>query len=106
MDKITNLNELIHKVYLKAVDCVFNADMEIANNLLEMTNMLRSELERFLKELIVFPILRTVVLELARIADNGPGIAVIATNKALEMPSKICNYGFKTITDDFSIPLR
>jgi len=91
MSQIINLSELAQNVFLKAMDCVFNGNIETANNVLEITKVIRNEHERLMKELPEFPILRTVVLELARIADNGAGIAVIAINRALEKPSKICS---------------
>jgi hypothetical protein len=43
-----------------------------------------------MKESPELPVLRTIILELARIADTGAGIAVIAINMALEKSSKIC----------------
>lgn len=88
---VVNLSELAHNVFLKATDCVFTGDVDVANNVLEITKVIGSESERLMKELPEMPILRTIVLELARIADTGSGIAVIAINKALEKSSKICS---------------
>jgi phosphate uptake regulator len=88
MTKIVNLSDLSQNVFLKAVDCVFSRDIELANNILEITRVIRTEQERLMKELPESPILRTLVLEVASIADNGGGIAVIAINRALEKPSK------------------
>jgi len=88
--RIANMGELAHNVFLKAMDCVFNGDIEVANDLLEMARAIRSEHESLMKELSELPVLRTVVWELDRIADHGASIAVIAINKALEKPSKIC----------------
>jgi len=91
MTRITNMGELAHNVFLKAMDCVFSGDIEVANNLLEIARVIRSEHDKLMKELPELPILRTVVWELDRIADHGASIAVIAINKALEKPSKICS---------------
>jgi len=91
MRRIVNLSELAQNVFLKAMDCVFSRNIEIANNVLEITKVIRNEHERLMEELPESPILRTVVLDLTRIADNGAGIAVIAINRALEKPSKICS---------------
>jgi len=91
MSKVINLGEMAQNVFVKAVDCVFSGDIEIANNVLEITKVIRNEHERLMKEIPESPILRTVFLELARIADNGAGIAVIAINKTLEKPGKICS---------------
>jgi len=91
MSKIVNLSELAQNVFLKAMDCVFNGDIAIANNVLEITKVIRNEHERLMKEFPESPFLRTVVLDITRIADNGAGIAVIAINRALEKTSKICS---------------
>jgi len=91
MSRIANMGELAHNVFLKAMDCIFTGDIQVANNLLEMARVIRSEHEKLISELPEFPILRTVILELARIADHGSSIAVIAINKALEKSSKICS---------------
>jgi len=91
MTRISNTSELAHNVYLKAMDCVFNGNIDVANNLLEITRTIRDEHENLLEELAELPLLRTIVLELSRIADHGSSIAVIAINKALEKPSKICH---------------
>ncbi len=88
MSKIVNLSDLAQNVFLKAVDCVFSGNIEIANNILEITKVIRNEHERLMKELPESPILRTLVLEVASIADSGAGIAVIAINRALEKPSR------------------
>jgi len=90
MRKIMNLSEMAQSVLLKAMDCLFSGNIEIANNVLEITKVIRSTHEKLMAELPESEILRTIVLDLRRIADNGAGIAVIAINRALEKPSKIC----------------
>jgi len=91
MSRIISMGELIHNAFLKAMDCVFTGDIQVANNVLEITKVIRGEHERLMKELPEFPILRIVLLELARIADYVAGIAVMAINKALEKSSEICS---------------
>jgi len=91
MNRIINMGELAHNVFLKSMDCVFTENIEVANNLLEIARAIRNEHERLMEELPEFPIMRTVVLELNRIADHGSSIAVLVINKALEKPSKICS---------------
>jgi phosphate uptake regulator len=91
MRRVINLSELAQSVFLKAMDCFFSGNIEIANNVLEISKVIRSEHERLMEEFPDYPVLRTVVLDLTRIADNGAGIAVIAINRALEKPSKICS---------------
>jgi phosphate uptake regulator len=90
MRDVVSLSELAHNVFLKAMDCVFTGDIDLANNVLEIAEVIGHEHERLMKEFPELPVLRTVILELARIADTGAGIAVIAINKALEKSSKIC----------------
>jgi phosphate uptake regulator len=90
MRDIVSLSELAHNVFLKAMDCVFTGSIDVANNVLEITEVIGREHERLMKESPDLPVLRTVILELARIADTGAGIAVIAINIALEKSSKIC----------------
>ena len=90
--RINNLSELAHNIFLKAMDCFFTGDVKIAHNLLEIRKNIKKEHEVLMKELPEIPHLRVVVWTLTRIADNGAGIAVMAINKALEKPSKICSY--------------
>lgn len=91
MNRIANMGELAHNVFLKAMDCVFTGNIEVANNLLEIARVIRDDHERLMEELPQLPILRTVVLELNRTADHGASIAVIAINKALEKSSTVCS---------------
>ena len=91
-DRIDHLSELAHNVFLKAVDCLFTGDMQIANDILEIRNVVKEEHKILMRELPETPHLRAVVWGLIRIADNGAGIAAIAVNRALEKPSKICSY--------------
>jgi len=90
MNRITNLAELAHNVFLRAMDCVFTGNIEISNNLLEIARAIRSEHEILMGELAEMPTLRTIISEINRISDHGSSIAVIVINKALEKPSKIC----------------
>jgi phosphate uptake regulator len=91
MSQIINVSELTNTILIKAMDCLFIGDIQVANSVLEMTKLIRGERDRLMKGLPEFPILRTVLLELSRIAENGAGITVIAVNRALEKPSKICS---------------
>jgi len=91
VNRINNLSELAHNVFLKAMDCFFTGDIKIAHNLLEIRKNIKKEHEILMKELPEIPHLRAVVWTLTRIADNGAGIAMMAINRALEKPSKICS---------------
>jgi len=90
MTRISNMGELAHSVFLKAMDCIFNGNIEVANDLLEIARTIRQEHDSLMKELPLHPPFRAITWELDRIADHGASIAVIAINKALEKPSKIC----------------
>ncbi len=92
VDRINNLSELAHNVFLKAMDCFFTGDIKIAHNLLEIRKNIKKEHEILMKELPQIPHLRSIVWTLTRIADNGAGIAMMAINRALEKPSKMCSY--------------
>ncbi len=91
VEKIGNLNDLAHDLVLKSVDCFFIGDIKIANSLLEMLTFVKLERERLMQELPEVPHLRLIVGNIARIADNGAGIALIAINNSLEKKSKICS---------------
>jgi len=91
MNRIDNLSELAHNIFLKAMDCFFTSDIKIAHNLLEIRKNIKKEHAILMKELPEIPHLRVIVWALTRIADNGAGIAVMAINKALEKPSKMCS---------------
>jgi len=91
INRIDNLSELAHNIFLKAMDCFFTGDIKIAHSLLEIRKSIKKEYEILMKELPEIPHLRAVIWTLTRIADNGAGIAMMAINKALEKPSKICS---------------
>lgn len=59
---------------MKAVDCLFSGDIQIANNILEMRNNIKEEHKKFMGELLETPYLRTVVRGLVRIVDNGAAL--------------------------------
>ncbi len=91
INRVDNLSELAHNIFLKAMDCFFTGDVKIAHNLLEIRKNIKKEHEILMRELPAIPHLRAVVWALTRIADNGAGIAVMAINRALEKPSKMCS---------------
>jgi len=91
MEMLSHVSELAHGIFQKAIDCFFSGDIKIANGVLEARKVIKMEEERLMKELPEIPHLRAITLCLLRIADRGAGIAVIAINRALEKPSKICS---------------
>jgi len=91
MERVSNISELAHAIFQKAMDCFFSGDIKIANSVLEARKVIKMEEERLMRELPEIPHLRAIALCLTRIADRGAGIAVIAINRALEKPSKICS---------------
>jgi len=97
IERIFNISELTHTVFQKAVKCFFTGDMEIANSVLEMRKAIKAEDETLMKELPEVPHLRCITIGLTRIADSGADIAVVAINRALEKPSKMCSVHFKEV---------
>lgn len=87
LERIYHLGELTQTIFQKAVDCIFTRDVKIANNLLEMHDVLENELEKEMRELlggdIPHCILRTIVSTLSKIADKGAVIAKLAINTTL-----------------------
>jgi len=83
LERIYHLGELTQTIFQKAVDCVFTRDLTIANSLLEMRNVLRTEFEQEMRELPEIPYLRTIVSNLSKITDNGAIIAKVAIDTTL-----------------------
>jgi hypothetical protein len=75
---------------LKSVDCFFIGDIKIANSILEMLKFIELERDRLVRELPEIPTVKCILWDIARIADNGAGIALIAINNALERKTNIC----------------
>jgi phosphate uptake regulator len=97
IERISNISELTHTVFQKAVKCFFTGDMEIANSVLEMRKAIKAEEETLMKELPEVPHLRCITIGLTRIADSGADIAVIAINRALEKSNKMCSAHCKEV---------
>jgi len=95
--RISNISELTHTVFQKAIKCFFTGDMEIANSVLEMRKAIKAEDETLMKELPEVPHLRCITIGLTRIADSGADIAVIAINRALEKSNKMCSVHCKEV---------
>ena len=97
IERISNISELTHTVFQKAVKCFFTGDMEIANGVLEMRKAIKAEEETLMRELPEVPHLRCITVGLTRIADSGADIAVIAINRALEKSNKMCSVRCKEV---------
>lgn len=97
IERISNISELTHTVFQKAVKCFFTGDMEIANGVLEMRKAIKAEKETLMRELPEVPHLRCITVGLTRIADSGADIAVIAINRALEKSNKMCSVRCKEV---------
>ncbi len=97
--QLSQLGELTHIIFQKAMDCIFSGDMKTANSVLEMRQVVDMEEEKLMRELPDVPHLGTIALLNARIAESGAGIAVIALDRALEKPSKLC----KPSTFDYKV---
>jgi len=96
IERVSNLNDLAHDLVLKSVDCFFIGDIKIANSVLEMMTFIELERDRLIQELPEIPTLRCILWDIARIADNGAGIAMKAINNALERKTKICTTHWST----------
>ena len=90
IERMSNLNDLAHDLVLKSVDCFFIGDIKIANSILEMLKFIELERDRLIRELPEIPTVKCIIWDVARIADNGAGIALIAINNALERKTNIC----------------
>ena len=90
IERISNINDLAHDLVLKSVDCFFIGDIKIANSILEMLKFIELERDRLIRELPEIPTVKCILWDIARIADNGAGIALIAINNTLERKTKIC----------------
>ena len=90
IERMSNLNDLAHDLVLKSVDCFFIGDIKIANSILEMLKFIELERDRLIRELPEIPTVKCIIWDIARIADNGAGIALIAINNALERKTNIC----------------
>ncbi|MDH5461693.1 MAG: phosphate uptake regulator PhoU [Candidatus Bathyarchaeota archaeon] len=96
IEKISNLNDLAHDLVLKAVDCFFIGDIKIANSVLEMMTFIELERDKLIQDLPEIPTVRCILWDIARIADNGAGIALKAINNALDKKTKICSPRWST----------
>jgi phosphate uptake regulator len=96
IERIGNLNDLAHDLVLKSVDCFFIGDIKIANSVLEMMTFIELERDRLIQELPEIPTVRCILWDIARIADNGRGIALTAINNALERKTELCSTRWST----------
>jgi len=90
IDRLTQLGDLAHSIFQKAMECLSTGDIKIANGVLEMRKALDLEEEKLMRQLPDVPHLGAVVLGITRIAESGAGIAVIALDRALEKPNDFC----------------
>jgi phosphate uptake regulator len=105
LERIYHLGELTQTVFEKAVDCIFTRDLKIANNLLEMHEVLESKFEQEMRELPEIPYLRTIVSTLSKIADKGAIIAKVAINTTLMKSDKEIGKILKIKKHERTIPL-
>jgi len=90
--KLSQLGELSHTIFQKAMDCIFSGDIKLANSVLEMRQVADMEEEKLMRDLPDVPHLGAVALLNARIAESGAGIAVIALDRALEKAGDLCRH--------------
>ncbi len=97
IENIAQMGDLASVVCQKAMDCNYKRDIKIANGAIEAEGVVETAEERLLTTLpkevsntYLVAHLRSVIWGLRRIAELGASIAVIAIDKALEKPSKLC----------------
>jgi len=105
VQKISHFSDVTLTILQKAVDCLFSQNLEIANGLIEMKNLLENEIERFTREAPQIPYLRAIISSLSKIADKGATIADIAINRALQTPSKHVENIIHTVKHARTVPL-
>ncbi|MEM4736778.1 MAG: phosphate uptake regulator PhoU [Nitrososphaeria archaeon] len=106
IQRIYHLGELVLTVFQKAVDCAFTRNLEIANNLLRISDDIYVETERLIRELPAVPYLRAIVSSLNKISDMGAIIAELAINGALREPNKYVENIVKSVKHERIIPLQ
>jgi len=105
VETIYHHSELTQTIFQKAIDCVFSRDLKVANQVLEMRNVLETESDELIRELPEIPYLRAIVSCLNKIGDLGATIADIAINRALEKPSKYVENIIRTVKHVRTLPL-
>jgi phosphate uptake regulator len=105
VDRICHLSELTQTIFQKAVECVFTRDLKVANQLLEMRNVLEIDSNRLTREAPEIPYVRSILSCLSKIADKGATIAEIAINRALEEPSKYAGDVVRAVKHMRTLPL-
>ena len=105
VQRIYHFSEITLTILQKSVDCLFSQNLEIANGLIEMKNLLELESDRFTREAPEIPYLRAIISCLNKIADKGATIADIAINRALEKPSKHVESIIQTVKHVRTVPL-
>jgi phosphate uptake regulator len=106
VEKISHLGELSQTVFQKAVDCVFNRDLMIANGVIEMEKLLEIQSGRLMREIPEIPFLGAIISFLGKIADAGVGIAEIAINRALENPDKKTETCLRVVKHEGTVPAQ
>lgn len=104
IERIYHVSEMTQTIFQKAVDCTFTRDLKVANELLEMRNVLETESSRLMQELPAIPFLRATVSTLSKIADKGATFAHIAINMALKEPNKYVENIIQTIKHVRTLP--
>ncbi|MGQ9640998.1 MAG: PhoU domain-containing protein [Candidatus Bathycorpusculaceae bacterium] len=105
VERICHLSELTQTIFQKAVECVFTRDLKVANELLEMRNLLDVDSNRLMREAPEIPYVRAILSCLSKIADKGATIAEIAINRALEEPGKYVGNIVRAVKHVRTMPL-
>lgn len=103
--EIHQLADLTQAVFQKAVDCIFTRNLRVANEVLELHEVLEAESDRLVRELPEIPFLRAIISGLTKIADLGASIADIAINMALDKPGRDVEEIIRTMKHVRTVPL-
>ena len=97
IETIAQMGDLATVVCQKAMDCNYKGDIKVASDAIEAAGVIETSEERLMSALpkgvsnpYLIAHIRTVVWCLRRIAELGASIALIAIDKALEKPNKLC----------------
>lgn len=90
VEQLSTLGKTICGMFQKSMESIFSGDIKCANESLELKESIDEKEEKLMQELPSHIYLRSILLCLARIAENSATIAAIAINRALEKPSDLC----------------
>lgn len=96
---LSQMGEMASSIFDKALTCLYSGDIKLANSSVEAKSAVEIEEEKLVSEFpkkipnpYIIARLRAIAWGFRRIAEYGSGIALIAVNRAIEKPNKICEH--------------